>query len=87
MFCQPQHLGGFTMQEYGPTRPAIIAWRFNCPSCDAPAGEPCRLSPTMVEQRYSHIARHRAAQRADWRRLALEIDRGMGDISSLRIAR
>lgn len=73
--------------SYGPYRPAIIAWRFECPSCNAPAGEPCRLSPTMVEQFLSHVSRHRVAQRADWQRLQLEIERGIGPISSLRVSR
>jgi hypothetical protein len=71
----------------GPDYPAIIVHRYWCPSCDAPAGEPCRLSPTMQEQRYAHVARHREAQRAEWRRLQLEIDRGIGDIASLSYAR
>lgn len=75
------------MPIYGPTRPAIIAWRHDCPSCGAPAGEPCRLSPTMSEQRYSHVSRHRAAQRADWRRLMREIDAGTSPIASIGYGR
>jgi hypothetical protein len=56
----------------GPSRPTIIAHRFWCPSCDAAAGEACRLSPKF-SQEYSHVARHREAQRADWRSLTREM--------------
>jgi hypothetical protein len=56
----------------GPSRPAIIAHRFWCPSCNAEAGEACRLSANFTQD-YSHIARHRAAQREAWRSLAREM--------------
>ena len=55
-----------TGAQHGPDRPAIIAHRYYCPSCNAQGGEPCKLSPTMVEQTYSHVARHRVAQRELW---------------------
>ena len=29
---------------HGPQRPAVIAERFACPSCDAPPGEACHLN-------------------------------------------
>jgi hypothetical protein len=56
----------------GPSRPSIIAQRFECPSCGAVGGEPCRLSPAFTQD-YSHITRHRVAQRADWRSLMREM--------------
>jgi hypothetical protein len=56
----------------GPSRPTIIAQRFWCPSCDAEAGEPCRLSP-QFSQDYSHVSRHRVAQREAWRALMREM--------------
>ena len=70
----------------GPERPAIIAHRYECPSCGAVGGEPCRLSPRFTQE-YSHVARHRAAQRADWRQLMREVESGRGPISSLSFAR
>jgi hypothetical protein len=68
---------------FGPALPVIIAQRFWCPSCDAIGGEPCRLSPTMVEQGYSHEARHQAARRSSWRQLVREIEAGTSVVSSL----
>lgn len=56
----------------GPERPAIIAHRYWCPSCDAAAGEPCRLSPRFTQD-YSHVSRHQVAQRALWRELSREL--------------
>lgn len=56
-----------TGKVHGPTRqdrPAVIAERYGCPSCDAPAGQPCRLGDHP--QRGIHMQRHRVAQRADW---------------------
>lgn len=70
----------------GPSRPSIIAQRFWCPSCGAAAAEPCRLSDRF-SQEYSHVSRHREAQRADWRSLIREIDAGTSPIASLRHAR
>jgi hypothetical protein len=65
---------------HGPTRadlPPIIAHRFECPSCGAIGGEPCRLSDKFTQD-YSHIARHRAAQRSDWRALMREMNVSTG---------
>jgi hypothetical protein len=56
----------------GPSRPTIIAHRFWCPSCNAEPGEACRLSPRFTQD-YSHIARHRVAQRAAWVALMREL--------------
>lgn len=56
---------------FGPSRPAIIAHRFWCPSCDADAGKACRLG--SFPQTYSHVTRHRVAQRADWVALMREM--------------
>lgn len=62
-----------TGEVHGPERPAIIAHRYWCPSCDAQPAEPCRLSPRFT-QKWSHEARHRVAQRALWRELMREYD-------------
>ena len=59
----------------GPQRPEVIAERFACPSCDAPAGEACRLN---ARQGAIHEQRHRVAQRAMWRELMREMDVQMG---------
>jgi len=69
------------MRQYaepiGPTRPAIIAHRYWCPSCDAQPGQPCRLSPRFTQD-YSHEARHQVARRAIWRALSREIPLSSG---------
>lgn len=70
---------------FGPQRPAIIAHRFWCPSCDAQPGEPCRLSPKFTQD-YSHVSRHRVAQRHEWRALMLEIEREQSPIASIGFA-
>jgi len=56
---------------HGPQRPAVIAERFACPSCDAPPGEACHLNAL---QSAIHEQRHRVAQRAMWRELMREMD-------------
>lgn len=60
-----------TGRMHGPDRPAVIAERFECPSCGAAAAEPCRLG--SYPQRACHVARHREAQRALWRALRREM--------------
>lgn len=56
----------------GPARPAIIAQRFECPSCNAATAEPCRLNGRFPQE-YSHEARHQAARRSDWRAIMREL--------------
>jgi hypothetical protein len=46
--------------------------QFQCPSCRAEIGEPCRLSP-QFSQEYSHVSRHQLAERASWAALTREM--------------
>jgi hypothetical protein len=64
-------------EPIGPTRPAIIAHRYWCPSCDAQPGEPCRLNARFTQE-YSHEARHQVARRALWLELSRELSLSTG---------
>lgn len=52
----------------------IDAQRFDCPSCGAATGEPCRLNGEFPSH-VSHENRHRVAERAAWGSLWAEWER------------